>query len=159
LKDQENNQYKLVYFDDILFNPMNLRFGAIAISEIPYQVLVSAYYNIITKSVDSVDVKYYCALFKTTTFNNFYERIAIGSLIEKKRVHLSNFFKLQIPQPSLQEQAAIAQVLQTADQEILFQKSKLEKLKEQKKGMTQILLTGQKRLTNQQINENNRHPN
>src|SRR5690606_9009013 len=44
LKDQENNQYKIVYPNDILFNPMNLRFGAIAKSKINFEVLVSAYY-------------------------------------------------------------------------------------------------------------------
>lgn len=58
----------------------------------------------------------------------------------------SDFFSLKITIPSLKEQTAIAQVLQTADREIALFKSKLEKQKEQKKGMMQVLLTGKKRL-------------
>jgi restriction endonuclease S subunit len=52
---------------------------------------------------------------------------------------------LKIPN-SLKEQTAIALVLQTADKEIQLLKAKTEKLKEQKKGLMQVLLTGKKRL-------------
>lgn len=47
---------------------------------------------------------------------------------------------------SIEEQTAIANVLQAADKEIELLKQKLEKLKEQKKGLMQVLLTGKKRL-------------
>lgn len=49
--------------------------------------------------------------------------------------------------PPIEEQTAIAQVLQAADKEIQLLKRKMEKLKEQKKGLMQVLLTGKKRLT------------
>jgi len=58
----------------------------------------------------------------------------------------SNFFSLKITIPELEEQTAIAQVLQIADKEIQLLKIKTEKLQEQKKGLMQILLTGEKRL-------------
>ncbi|MBM3405062.1 MAG: restriction endonuclease subunit S, partial [Bacteroidetes bacterium] len=45
-----------------------------------------------------------------------------------------------------QEQTAIARVLQATDNEITLLKTKLEMLKEQKKGLMQVLLTGKKRL-------------
>jgi type I restriction enzyme S subunit len=44
------------------------------------------------------------------------------------------------------EQSAISMVLKTTDNEIQLLKSKLEQLKEQKKGLMQQLLTGKKRL-------------
>lgn len=47
---------------------------------------------------------------------------------------------------SLEEQTAIAQVLQAADKEISLLKAKAEKLREQKKGLMQVLLTGKVRL-------------
>ena len=47
---------------------------------------------------------------------------------------------------SLEEQTAIAKVLQAADKEIALLKARTEKLREQKKGMMQVLLTGKKRL-------------
>jgi type I restriction enzyme S subunit len=48
--------------------------------------------------------------------------------------------------PPKEEQTAIAQVLQVADREIQLLKTKADKLKEQKKGLMQVLLTGKKRL-------------
>lgn len=58
----------------------------------------------------------------------------------------SDFFSLRITIPNYIEQAAIAQVIQTADKEIQLLKAKTEKLREQKKGLMQVLLTGKKRL-------------
>jgi type I restriction enzyme S subunit len=58
----------------------------------------------------------------------------------------SDFFSLKITIPNFEEQSAIAQVLQAADKEIQLLKTKTEKLREQKKGMMQQLLTGKKRL-------------
>ncbi len=57
-----------------------------------------------------------------------------------------DFFSLKINIPDKEEQTAIAQVLQTADKEIQLLNSKLKKLKEEKKGLMQVLLTGRKRL-------------
>lgn len=146
LKNKEDNLYKIIHPNDILFNPMNLRFGAIAKSKIDKIVSVSAYYNSIFLKETQADIDYFEALFKTPIFINLYDRIAIGSLIEKKRVHLSNFIELEIPIPSKEEQTAIAQVLQAADKEISLLKAKAGKLREQKKGMMQVLLTGKVRL-------------
>lgn len=58
----------------------------------------------------------------------------------------SDFFSLKISIPEMKEQTAIAQVLQTADFEINLLKTKAEKLREQKKGMMQVLLTGKRRI-------------
>ncbi|MEI6143219.1 MAG: restriction endonuclease subunit S [Mariniphaga sp.] len=58
----------------------------------------------------------------------------------------SDFFSLKVLIPNMAEQTAIAKVLQAADKELQLLKSKTEKLREQKKGMMQVLLTGKKRL-------------
>ncbi|HEY5592227.1 MAG TPA: restriction endonuclease subunit S [Paludibacter sp.] len=60
----------------------------------------------------------------------------------------SDFFSLKITVPNFEEQTAIAQVLQAADKEIQLLKAKTEKLREQKKGMMQVLLTGKIRVKN-----------
>jgi type I restriction enzyme S subunit len=54
-------------------------------------------------------------------------------------------YYFKIPE-SIEEQKAIAKVLKAADKEINLQKQKLEKLKEQKKGLMQVLLTGKIRV-------------
>lgn len=57
-----------------------------------------------------------------------------------------DFAIVKVHIPVKKEQTAIARILQTADQEIQLLKSKVEKMKEQKKGVMQVLLTGKKRL-------------
>ncbi|MBV5313621.1 MAG: restriction endonuclease subunit S [Prolixibacteraceae bacterium] len=61
-------------------------------------------------------------------------------------VYFKTLCQLKLYIPSLEEQAAIAQVRQAADKEIQLLKAKTDKLREQKKGMMQVLLTGKKRL-------------
>jgi len=58
----------------------------------------------------------------------------------------SDFFSLKVTVPSFEEQTAISKVLQAADKEISLLKAKVEKLREQKKGLMQQLLTGKVRL-------------
>jgi type I restriction enzyme S subunit len=62
-------------------------------------------------------------------------------------VNSSDFFNLKLPFPQKDEQTEISQFLQIVDQEIKLLKSKLEKLKQQRKGMIQQLLTGIVKLT------------
>lgn len=61
-------------------------------------------------------------------------------------IYFSALTELKMNLPSIEEQNAITHVLQTADKEIQLLNTKLNQLKEQKKGLMQILLTGKKRL-------------
>lgn len=58
----------------------------------------------------------------------------------------SDFFSLKVTVPLYDEQTAIAYILQASDKEIQLLKTKTAKLREQKKGMMQVLLTGKIRL-------------
>ena len=90
-------------------------------------------------------------------FEHFFERNSLDRGLTKiahegGRAHgllnvtPSDFFDLKITIPGLEEQTAIAQVLQAAASEVKVLRNKLDKLKEQKKGLMQVLLTGKKRL-------------
>lgn len=61
-------------------------------------------------------------------------------------VNSNDFFNLKIPFLEKKEQTAIAQVLETADQELKSYETKLEALQLQKKGLMQQLLTGKIRV-------------
>ena len=63
-----------------------------------------------------------------------------------QRHWISKFTRLTISCPPFKEQTAIAQILMAIDKELNLLRVKTEKLKEQKKGMMQVLLTGEKRL-------------
>ena len=60
----------------------------------------------------------------------------------------TNFLKLKISIPSIQEQTAIAQILSDMDSEIAALETKLDKTRQLKQGMMQELLTGRIRLIN-----------
>ncbi|HZG61411.1 MAG TPA: restriction endonuclease subunit S [Anoxybacillus sp.] len=146
LKNKEENQYRLVYPQNILFNPMNLRFGAIAISKEKVPVSVSAYYNVLSTVNDNYLAEYYAYLFCSGLYISLYERIATGSLIEKKRVHLSQFFKISVPVPPKDEQKKIVEIISSIENKIQNEKQRLNQLQMTKKGLMQVLLTGKVRV-------------
>lgn len=74
------------------------------------------------------------------------EMISPGGAGRNRVMSKSDFIKLEFLLPEYKEQTAIAQVLQAADKEISLLKAKAEKLRELKKGLMQVLLTGKKRL-------------
>lgn len=61
-------------------------------------------------------------------------------------IYQKDLAKLQVTIPSFSEQTAIAEVLTAADREIELAKEKLERLRRQKRGLMQQLLTGKKRV-------------
>ncbi|MFP3343016.1 restriction endonuclease subunit S [Halomonas sp. SIMBA_159] len=58
----------------------------------------------------------------------------------------SDFFSLTLHKPNISEQKAIANVLCTADSEIVAQKASLEQLRSEKRALMQQLLTGKRRV-------------
>jgi type I restriction enzyme, S subunit len=74
------------------------------------------------------------------------QMISPGGAGRNRVMSKSDFIKLEFLLPDYKEQTAIAKVLQAADKEISLLKAKAEKLREQKKGLMQQLLTGKKRL-------------
>lgn len=84
-------------------------------------------------------------LFSSEAVRNVMRKMSTGtSVYSVTKTTLHNLL-LNIP-ISLKEQTAIAKVLLAADKEIQLLKTKTEKLRELKKGLMQVLLTGKKRL-------------
>ncbi|MBN8573494.1 MAG: restriction endonuclease subunit S [Candidatus Kapabacteria bacterium] len=138
LVTDEENAYKVVESGDFAYNPMNLRFGAIARHSGENAVAVSKYYNIFfcDNSVDSAFCSFY---FRSPKMIKVYDDIATGTLIEKRRVHYSNFLNLEVLLPSKIEQEKIAETLSSIDDLIIAQGQKIEALQLHKKGLLQGL--------------------
>lgn len=145
LKNKAENKYRIIHKDDFIYNPMNLRFGALGRSKIKFPVAVSAYYNIF-ESKDKSDNNYLEAYLKSPRIMNIYDRVAIGSLLEKKRVHMSIFENIEIPYPPKKERDFIAQILTTWDTAIEKTEQLLTQLRRRKQGLMQRLLSGKQRL-------------
>ena len=140
---------KMVANNDFIISKRQASHGAWAvIDEVYDQAKVSDEYDtleISDPSLLSVDFwKWYCQIPILTHYANV---DSDGVHIEKS-IFDYNFFnrrKVFIPS-SIKEQKAIAQILQSVDTEISLLKAKAEKLREQKKGLMQQLLTGKVRL-------------
>lgn len=131
--------YKTVENGDFVYNPMNLRFGALARYIGGKKVCVSGYYNIFEtkKDVDAKFMEYYLV---SERMINYYNRMSTGSLNEKKRVHFSSFVKFSIPLPSLEEQRKIAKILSLQDELINLKEKLIWEKKKQKKYLMRALL-------------------
>lgn len=130
--------YKVVSQNDFVYNPMNLRFGAIAKYDGNEQVAVSKYYNVF-HCEDFVDSNFCELFFKSYPMITYYNNVATGSLIEKRRVHFSDFLKFNIPIPKFDEQQKIAKCLSSLENLISSETEKLKLIKDHKKGLLQQL--------------------
>lgn len=146
LLKNEENEFSVVHFNDFVLNPMNLRFGAISYSKVPFPVSVSAYYNILIARPNKIDHDFMEAFLRSHPVMNLYDRIAIGSLIEKRRVHLSILEKTFVPIPSYDEQKAIGKILREWDSAIDLTERLIAEKQLRRKGLMQQLLTGKCRL-------------
>jgi type I restriction enzyme S subunit len=144
VKDNED-AYKYVEYGDFVYNPMNLRFGALAVHNEEKEVKVSAYYDVFGIKNDKVNLEYLYAYLKSERIMFYYNRMATGSLEEKKRVHYKEFKKFKFPMPSLKEQEKIAQILTTCDEAITKQEELLKEKEQLKKGLMRNLLSGEVR--------------
>ena len=147
LKDADENKFAVVQPGDFVSNPMNLRFGAIGYSRVPFPVLVSGYYDVLIPDIERVDSRYLETFLRTPWAMNLYDRIAIGSLSEKRRIHLSILNKTYIPLPSLTEQREIADILSTWDRAIDVTERIIAAKQQRKQALMQQLLTGEIQLS------------
>jgi type I restriction enzyme, S subunit len=133
--------YKLVEAGDFIISLRSFQ-GGLEYSY--YRGIVSPAY-IVLKPKEKINDEFYKQYFKSYEFIGRLATAVIG-IRDGKQISYDDFCIVKIPFPSYEEQTAIAQVLQTADKEIQLLKTKTDKLREQKKGMMQVLLTGKKRL-------------
>jgi type I restriction enzyme S subunit len=146
MKNKEENEFKTVSYADMVYNPMNIRFGAITISKIEFAITVSNYYNIFRQKDETVDPWYYSELFQTEKYHFIFESVATGSLLEKKRVHWSVFKKIKVPYPPLKEQQKISKILKSCEDRLERERQYRIHLSTLKHGLMQDLLTGRIRV-------------
>jgi len=147
ITDTSKDNYKSVRKGELVMNPMNLRWGAISAHYERFDVCVSKYYNVLRGRDDQTSTLFYEALFQSKRFLNLYEKIAIGTLEEKKRVHWSDFQNIKVPVPPMQEQQRMETVIEHFLANISRVMDRNSKYKSLKKSLMQDLLTGKVRVT------------
>jgi len=140
--------YKIVPEKHFAYATNHIEEGSIGYQIFLKHALISPMYTVF-KTNSLVDDLFFFKLLKSENMIGRYQARMEGSIDRRGGLRWNAFSIIKIHLPSLKEQTAIAQVLQTADKEIELLKVKLDKLKEQKKGLMQVLLTGKKRLNHE----------
>lgn len=117
LVTKEGDNYKAIKPGWFAYNPMNAHLGAIAPNHLGYTAAVSGYYNIF--SVNEIDtVNFWEEYLTSYPMLIHYKLIATGSLIEKQRVHYSQFVGIRRKLPSLEEQKHLSKIFQALNAKI-----------------------------------------
>ena len=144
--------YYLVLRDEFCYNKSysnGYPMGAIKrLSEAEKAVVTSLYICFNVKPETDVNIDYLSYYFDNGGLNRSLTKIANegGRAHGLLNVTPKDFFCLSFEIPFLKEQTAIAEVFTAADCEIELAKEKLERLRRQKRGLMQQLLTGKKRI-------------
>lgn len=128
---KKENSYKVVRPNDYAYNPMNIRFGAVARHKGDIPVAVSGYYDIFT-TVHESDLVFMDSFLTCGPMITYYNKVSTGSLIEKQRVHFSDFLEFSLALPPLEERKKIAEILATQDEVIELEGQKIEEIKKAK---------------------------
>ena len=141
----DDKQNKVIY-GDILFTissetPDEVGMSSVMLSNIDELYLNSFCFGFRLYSFDNLLPQYACYLFRNKDFREEIIRLAQGST--RFNLSKSEFVKTRVFLPTLTEQNAIAQILDTAHQELKLYEQKLQLLQAQKKTLMQKLLTGE----------------
>ncbi|MEI4200506.1 restriction endonuclease subunit S, partial [Staphylococcus aureus] len=137
---KKSDNFKIVEPRDIVYNPMNVTLGAIDLSKYNYDIALSGYYHVM-KIINSFNPDFISNFLKTEKMIIHYKKIATGSLMEKQRVHFSEFKNIIKKFPTNKEQQKIGDFFSKIDRQIELQEQKLELLQQQKKGYMQKIFS------------------
>ena len=134
--DKAAKKYKETRFDDIVYNPANLKFGAIARNKFGNAVFSPIY---ITFEVNKdFAIPSFIEMFVTR--NSFIQnalQYQQGTVYERMAVNTDDFANLEIMLPSKEEQYQIGELFDSIDKTITLHQRKCDSLKELKKGLLQ----------------------
>lgn len=134
IKDKDTKKFALTEVDDIIYNPANLKYGAIHRNKLMRGV-VSPIYAIFYTEQNPAFMEY---VVKNPTFIKNSLKYLEGTVIKLMTLKPKDFLKLKVEIPaSLEEQKIIADFLMQFDETIGAEQRRIEKWKELKKGLIQ----------------------
>lgn len=142
---EDTSTYKIVQQGQFAYATNHIEEGSIGYLEHIDKGLVSPMYTVF-ETDGSVNNKFLYKLLKTDLLVHIYQANTSASVDRRGSLRWKEFSKIDLYMPSLLEQAKIASVLNTIDEELDLLGHNLEALKLQKKGLMQQLLTGKVRV-------------
>ncbi len=129
----ENKKYKVTHYNDLCYNPANLKFGVICLNKYGDAIFSPIY---VTFEVDEkVDVDFIGANVTRWDFINHALRFQQGTVYERMAVSPEDFLSIQCYLPSKNEQVHIASLMRVLDNRIEKQQSYVDALKKYKRGL------------------------
>lgn len=138
------SRYKRLPPRAFAYNPMRINVGSIAMNEREDELLVSPDYVVFACNADGLDPDYLDHLRKTSWWAHYINSGGSGSV--RQRTYYDDLAALKLPLPELDEQKAIAAVLNTARADLAATEREIEAITLQKRGLMQKLLTGEWRV-------------
>lgn len=131
--------FKLVRPNEFVTNPMNLRFGALGYNTNSFCVSVSGYYDVF--SIDENKCSgFWNSYFKSPIVMKIFNKVATGSLIEKRRVKYSTLQDIILYMPNqMSEKIMVGKYFDSIDHLITLHHHKCDQLQSLKKFMLQNL--------------------
>lgn len=140
---EDKSKYKRVCPGDIAYNTMRMWQGVSGLSK--FEGIVSPAYTIV-KPDSELDPTFSAYFFKLPEIISLFHRFSQGLVNDTLNLKYQNFKVIKVTIPERLEQELIGRALAVSDEEITLQQTKLEQLKQQKKGLMQQLLTGKVRV-------------
>lgn len=137
--------YKVVPAGCFAYATNHIEEGSIGYQQYYKEALISPMYTVF-KTDNSIDDTFFYMLLKTDWYVKIYQKNMMGSINRRGGLRWADFSTIKVSLPPLEEQRAIATVLNAADEEIRLSTEEIEVLKEQKSGLMQQLLTGKTRV-------------
>ena len=142
---EDATNYKIVRKGQFAYNPSRVNVGSLDLLRYFERGILSPMYVVFETDKSLLLPDYFYYQLKTQWFYGHIPMFVQGSV--RDSLSFDGLCSMKFFVPSIEEQTAIAQVLQAADKEIRLLKAKAVKLREQKKGLMQQLLTGKVRLS------------
>ncbi|WP_026835283.1 restriction endonuclease subunit S [Eubacterium xylanophilum] len=135
VKDAENKNYKKTELGDFIYSSNNLETGSIGLNNYG-NASISPVYSIF-KPTGIADSDFIGRRFVRKDFINAMVKWRQGVVYGQWKIHESDFLKIEVAVPSLEEQRKIGLYLSELDNLITLHQGKCDKLKELKKYMLQ----------------------
>ena len=136
ISDEKNKKYLVTYYNDIVYNPANLKYGAIDRNKYG-QGVISPIYVTFTSNICSGFVEY---IVKSHEFKEKVLSFEEGTVTKRQAVNPDNLLKIDVVITSnSKEQEKISKLFELIDRFITLHQRKLEHLKLKKKSLLQKL--------------------
>ena len=133
--DTENKLYKRTEFGDFIYSSNNLETGSIGLNKYG-KACISPVYSIF-QPTGIADSNFLGRRLVRKDFINSMVKWRQGVIYGQWKIHESDFLKIEIPVPSVEEQRQIGDFLDDLDNLITLHQRKCDRLKELKKGLLQ----------------------